>query len=310
LKLNKEQSKNMKRKWIVGILVALMSLGITAGAIYAQDTTETETRAWLGVAIDDVDDQVVVVRVQPGSPANTADVEVGDVIVSLGGTAVTSAQELTELVRAAAPGDAVVLEVERNGEPLSLDVTLGTAPERGNRPGRGDGNGPMGMPFFQMEAVDPLTMAQGLLNADLQAVDGGYEVTNVLQSNNPFSLAIGDVVTALNEQPITELNPMTLMQGMMGRGEPGLNLTVTRDGETVTLEGTNLMGGFGMGMDMMMIPFGMGMPDFDGGWFDFGGPGRGHGGRGNGDSWFFFGPESIPGAPEVPAEPSAQGASA
>jgi hypothetical protein len=297
----------MKRKWIIGIVVALMTLGVTAGAIFAQDTTETETRAWLGVAIDDVDDQVVVVRVQPGSPANTADVEVGDVIVSFGGTAVTSAQELTELVQAAAPGDTVVLEVERNGEPLSLDVTLGTARDRGDRPGRGDGNGPMGMPF-EMEAVDPLTMAQGLLNADLQAVEGGYEVTNVLQSNNPFTLAIGDVVTALNEQPITELDPATLVQGMMQSGEPGLNLTVTRDGETVTLEGTNGMGGFGMGM--MPFGMGMGMPDFDGGWFEFGGPGRGHGGRGghgDGEGWFFFGPET---APEVPAEPTAQGASA
>jgi S1-C subfamily serine protease len=246
------------RKSIAVLLLALTALAVTAGVIAAQDTETTSTKTWLGVALVEENEQVIVTRVQSGSPADTADLQVGDVIVSFNGTAVTTAAQLAELVQAAAPGDTATLEVQRNNESVSIDVVLGSA-SVDDRPGR-------------MEALalpeDALSLVQMFVNADLTEADGGFEVSNVLQSNNPYGLEIGDVITAINDQPATDFSLDTFGMGMARSG--GITLTVTRGSETVTLEG-DMMGmffHFGPFMDRGM---GRGMDGF--------GPRDGRGGR-------------------------------
>ncbi len=214
------------RKSIAVLLLALTALAVTAGVIAAQDTTDTtSTKTWLGVALVEENDQVIIARVQSGSPADTADLQVGDVIVSFNGTAVTSAAQLAELVQAAAPGDKATLEVQRNNETVSVDVVLGSA-KVNDRPGR--------MGVFTLPE-DALSLVQMFVNADLAETEGGFEVTNVLKSNNPYGLQIGDVITAINDEPAADFSLDTFGRGMARLG--GLTLTVTRGSETVTLEG-------------------------------------------------------------------------
>ncbi|MCL4251652.1 MAG: PDZ domain-containing protein [Anaerolineae bacterium] len=286
------------RKFSLIFGVALIVFALTAGAIFAQDATETpsaETQAtataWLGVAIADQDGQVIIARVQSGSPADTADLQVGDVVVSFNGEAVSAAADLSDMVKAAAPGDAVTLEVERNGETVSVDVTLGTAPDvyaRGPF-----GRGQMGV------TIDSLTLAEHLLNADLEEADGGYAVVDTLATRNPFQLEIGDVVTAINGVAITDFNMQTLMTSMMQSGDHTLSLTVTRNGETVTLEGDMMDGMFGMGPG-----FGR---DFDHGFGPSGGFGQGFGPRGGRGGMPFGNPnDTTPATPEAPAAGSGQ----
>ena len=123
--------------------------GVIGGGVLAQDTSaDTDTAAvetataWLGIAVAETDGQVVVVRVMPQSPAIEA-LLVDDVIVAFDGTEIASAAELSELVQAAQPDDSVTLDVLRDGEEVSFDVTLGTAPQRGmggrGPPGGADG---------------------------------------------------------------------------------------------------------------------------------------------------------------------------
>jgi S1-C subfamily serine protease len=219
------------RKSIAVLLLALTALAVTAGVIAAQDTDTTATKTWLGVALVEENEQVIITHVQSGSPADTADLQVGDVIVSFNGTAVTTAAQLAELVQAAAPGDTATLEVQRNDENLSIDVVLGSA-RIDDRPGRME-------PFALPE--DALSLVQMLVNADLTETDGGFEVSNVLKSNNPYGLEIGDVITAINDQPAADFGLDTFGMGMARSG--GITLTVTRGSETVTLEG-NMMGMF------------------------------------------------------------------
>ncbi len=286
------------RKFSLIFGLALIVFALTAGAIFAQDATETPSAetpatatAWLGVAIADNDGQVVITRVQSGSPADTADLQVGDVVVSFNGEAVSAAADLSDMVKAAAPGDAATLEIERNGEPMSIDATLGSAPA--NLRGGAFGRGQMGT------TVDSLTLAEHLLNVDLEEADGGYTVVDTLTSRNPFALEVGDVVTALNGQDITALDMQTLATGMMSSDDHTLSLTVTRDGETVTLEGDMLGGMFGMDRG-----FGPGQ-DFDHG---FGGQ---RGGRGQRGDMPFGGPGNVaPNAPDntAPATPVAPAA--
>ena len=67
----------------------------------------------------------VVNSVDPDSGAASAGLQVGDVITSFDGEAVTGSTQLTKLVRAHEPGDQVSVQVERRGERQTLTVTLG-----------------------------------------------------------------------------------------------------------------------------------------------------------------------------------------
>ncbi len=229
---------------IVGVLVVL---ALSAAAIYAQNTPDTTTTgAWLGVAIVEQDGQVVIARVHSGSPADAADLLINDVIVSFNGTAISSSADLISQVQAATPGDTATLEVQRFGETVSIEVRLGSPPiddGRGGRGGRGMGmgDGPMGGMF--MMPGDSLTLAEHLVGADLEAAEGGYEVIAVSR-RNPFGVEVGDVLTTLNGQAITELDPQAFMEGMMQAEQPTLTLEVLRGGETVTLE-SDMFGMFG-----------------------------------------------------------------
>jgi S1-C subfamily serine protease len=66
--------------------------------------------------------------VEPGGPAAEAGLEAGDIIVSIDGQAVDSEHPLDATLSQHAPGLTVPIEVLRNGERLSLEVTLGTRP--------------------------------------------------------------------------------------------------------------------------------------------------------------------------------------
>ena len=100
------------------------------------------TRGWLGVQIQPVTSEVadalglkqttgaLVSEPQAGSPAAKAGVKAGDVIVSLDGTSVKDARELSQKIGAANPGASVKLGVIRNGSEQTIDVTLAQLPEQ------------------------------------------------------------------------------------------------------------------------------------------------------------------------------------
>jgi serine protease Do len=69
----------------------------------------------------------VVRGVQPGSPAETAGLQPGDVIVGVGTRAVSSPAEASRAMRAALNGSdhALALRVIRNGQPVFVGVTVG-----------------------------------------------------------------------------------------------------------------------------------------------------------------------------------------
>ncbi len=69
----------------------------------------------------------LVVQVEPGSPADDAGLEQGDIVVALDGNPVASATDLVARVRSAQPGDVVTLTVSRNDSTEEITVTLGTA---------------------------------------------------------------------------------------------------------------------------------------------------------------------------------------
>jgi putative serine protease PepD len=88
------------------------------------------THPFLGISVGDAasGSGAQVGSVRSGSPAAKAGLKAGDVIVSIDGETITSADELTAVVAEHQPGDTLKLVVERSGSKLSLNATLGTRP--------------------------------------------------------------------------------------------------------------------------------------------------------------------------------------
>lgn len=81
--------------------------------------------AFLGVApSDDVEDDRVDTIV-PGSAADEAGIQPGDLIVKFGNKPIERYDDLPPLVRKHKPGDTVAIVIQRGEKTLTLDVTLG-----------------------------------------------------------------------------------------------------------------------------------------------------------------------------------------
>ena len=95
------------------------------------------TRGVIGVQIGDVPREdcqvlgldaprgVIVSTIAPNGPADEAGMEPGDVIVAYGGEPVEDSADLQSRVVGTRPGTGVAVGVIRNGEPVTLDVTIG-----------------------------------------------------------------------------------------------------------------------------------------------------------------------------------------
>jgi Do/DeqQ family serine protease len=97
-------------------------------------------RGWLGIVIQDLSDElapgfgvaprsgVLVSDVMKDSPAETAGVRAGDIIVEFGGQPIRELPELQRRVAATPPGQAVPLTVLRDKKPTRLIVKIGEMP--------------------------------------------------------------------------------------------------------------------------------------------------------------------------------------
>jgi len=97
-------------------------------------------RGWLGVRIQPVDEDIaegfglseptgaLVASVTAGGPAEQAGIVAGDVIVSFDGKPIPTMRMLPRVVAETDVGKAVKVEIVRQGERLTFDVTLGEMP--------------------------------------------------------------------------------------------------------------------------------------------------------------------------------------
>ena len=89
-----------------------------------------EEQAWLGVALDTQAETAgaLVTGIYPGSPAEAAGIEAGNVVVSLDGERISSARDLIDTVAERPPGAEVILELDTAEGMESLTVTLARRP--------------------------------------------------------------------------------------------------------------------------------------------------------------------------------------
>jgi serine protease Do len=98
------------------------------------------TRGWIGVQVQPVTADIaealglkaaggaLVDEPQPGGPAAQAGIQSGDVITAVDGTAVKDSRDFGKRIGAMAPGTSVKVSVLRNGQELTIPLTLRELP--------------------------------------------------------------------------------------------------------------------------------------------------------------------------------------
>ncbi|MBW7860123.1 MAG: DegQ family serine endoprotease [Rhodocyclaceae bacterium] len=168
-------------------------------------------RGKLGVTIQGVDKDLaqnfglaepmgaLVSSVEPGSAAEKAGVQPGDVVIGVDGTRVGESSDLPRMIGEKRPGTKIRLDVWRDGKRQTLDVTLDemqaqTATAPGARPGE-DLGGKLGLQGRNLSADE----------ASRLGVRGGVAVEQVSGAAANAGLQAGDVILALNNQPVANL---------------------------------------------------------------------------------------------------------
>jgi len=198
------------------------------------------SRGYLGVGIQGVDREranalgldrpvgALVNRVEPGSAAERAGIQVGDVILEVNGRDIEVFSDLPPIVGSVRPGEEVSLTISRWGETQALSVSLDERDEDQQTSDRGEtqDSEPTNALGLSVEELsdEQLRRAEG--------IDGGLLVTAV-DSDNAYRAGVrrGDVIRMINNQQVTTLEDFeNIVDGI----EPGRSvaLLVWRDGIT------------------------------------------------------------------------------
>jgi serine protease Do len=170
------------------------------------------TRGYLGVQIRSLDESLakqfkvpdtagaLVEDVSPGGPAEKAGIKNGDVIRKLNGQTVEDSGQLTAVITNLNPGTETTLEILRDGQPMTIKVTLGERPTnlsvRAGAGGVQEGT----LRGIAVQNLTPSVREQLGLPASVTGV-----VITRLDPNSPAAqqgLQPGDVIEGINRQPV------------------------------------------------------------------------------------------------------------
>jgi len=169
-------------------------------------------RGWLGVSIQGITQELaaqfnlekdygnLVSDVVEGSPADKGGIMRGDVIIELNGEPVNEPYNLRNMVAATPPGDEVVFKVVRNGEILTLPVTVGELPGDDQKTATAYKNALRGI---SVQDLSPDLYRKLNLPEKIR----GVVVTDIEQGTNAESRLIpGDVILEINRRAISNLD--------------------------------------------------------------------------------------------------------
>jgi serine protease Do len=186
-------------------------------------TTGRVDRGWLGVQIQAVTEDiaeglglednkgVLVAGVEPGSPAEKAGIQTGDVITGFEGETVLRLKDLTRQVAAEEPQSKVEVEVWRQGDRKTLEVVLGSSPEQTaalERSPKSSAESPASLGLSLAE-LTPETRQRYRISDDIS----GAVIVDV-EPGSPAAnrgLAPGDVVTMVGQSPVSGPNEAAAM---------------------------------------------------------------------------------------------------
>jgi Do/DeqQ family serine protease len=223
------------------------------------------TRGYLGVQMGpvseglgkviglDSDSGALIAKVTPGSPAEKAGLEPGDVIIGAASQKVEDSMGLTSIVGTSKPGTQLPLEVFREGKRITLTATLEAISDEellagGKRPGSSSGAG--GGNQEQVRKATPTELIEGVTVQDLSAglrqrYDVDEKVTGIVvlevkpnSAAGGAGLEEGDIITSINT---TKVNSLADTKGIEKLGKEPIFLRIIRAGkkDTVIIPGSD-----------------------------------------------------------------------
>jgi putative serine protease PepD len=111
----------------IGFAISTREVLRVLEVLRAQADGGSRQQGYLGVGLTDRTDGgqgAVIANVEPGSPADQAGIQEGDVILSIDGQAITGRAGMIAVVRDAQPGETISITLERDGETISTEATL------------------------------------------------------------------------------------------------------------------------------------------------------------------------------------------
>jgi len=175
-------------------------------------------RGWLGVQIQQVTPAIaaslglhdgegaLVAVVTPNSAAAKAGLKQGDVVLSFNGAPIKKLRDLSRVVANTAPHSSSPMTVWRDGKSLTMNVTVGEAPENpqlasASEPQQqenADQASALGMHFGPLTpaARRELQIGHDVQGVVITGVDGGSLADNL-------GFASGDIVQEINQHPVT-----------------------------------------------------------------------------------------------------------
>ena len=183
---------------------------------------------YLGVTLNSADNGAVVTAVEAGSPAETAGLQVDDVITAINGKSVSSPADASAAIQGMNSGDSVTVSILRNGDTMDIQATLGSR-------------------NFGFEGGNFL----GRMMDNALIYDGQNWRIISLSDSSPLAkagLQNGDVITAIDGESRDPQSLNTYLNGLADDAQ--VSLTVDRNGKSTDvtvsaadLKAANIFGG-------------------------------------------------------------------
>ncbi|MGA9406590.1 MAG: PDZ domain-containing protein [Bacteroidota bacterium] len=211
-----------------------------------------ERGGWLGVAIQDItsklekkkglkDDQGAYVSdVVDDSPADSAGVKEGDVIVEFNNKTIDDADDLLRAVQKSKPGTRTSIVVIRNNEKKSLTISVG----KSHRSNHSEGFS-FAPPMFPHMGIFGASRTWGLQLSELNEQLGEYfgaphgrgllvEEVEKKSAGAKAGFKAGDVITKVNKNPVEDLRDLSDALEDVDAGDK-VEVEVLRKGANTTL---------------------------------------------------------------------------
>ena len=170
-------------------------------------------------------DGALVAAVDPKSPAASAGLKSGDVILRIDGEPMVQAGSLSARIAQSMPGDKVRLSVWRGQKQLDLEATLGRAGDNAAASAAADGGGDEATGGARLGlALRPLSRDE----RNQSQIEQGLVVEGVQGAAARAGLQVGDVVMAINGQPVDKVDGLKRVLAAKPRS---VALLVWREGE-------------------------------------------------------------------------------
>ena len=222
---------NMKGE-VIGINTAIIASGqgigfaipsnMAAGIVEQIKSGKKVSRGWIGVTIQDVDENTA-----------KAGIEAGDVITKVNGKSVENASALLRAIAAHKPGTSVTLDVWRNGKAVTMDVTLGdrqTGVNSGKPSEAGQKQQNQGQLGLTVRPIKDEERRELKLEGK-----GGLLVLDVDPSKPAAEAGVrpGDVIVKANRQAVSSPEDLSKIVAGEGSKRGAVMLQINRRGENI-----------------------------------------------------------------------------